>query len=490
MEGNFWHARAMTDPHIETAEYGFATAHSLLDDLKSGELSSVELTEALLARIHAVDDTNDGLKSLIAINAEALSDAARADQNPTDLPLHGLPVLIKDNIEATGLPASAGSLALAGRTVVADAPLVKQLRDAGAIILGATNLSEWANIRSGNSTSGWSGINGLTANPWKYPHSAGGSSSGSGAAIAAGLAPLAVGTETDGSIVCPASVNGVVGIKPTVGLVSKQGVIPISSSMDSPGPMARNVPDMALMLEVLAGVRNLVDLCDDESPLRIGVVGQWLSGDDATNAVFDTALTSLAEAGIQLTQVNVTEHSDEIGDAELTILLSELKEDLSAYLASRHGDGVKSLADVVQFNIDNSDLELQHFDQGLLEQALRTGGRDEIYRAAKDKALNWAVNQVLQPGIADFDVLIGTTYGPSWLSSLGNGDNYDAASIITCAPALAGWPIGCLPMGFVDGLPVGMGVVARPRSEADLVRAMGQLERVFGLNDLRPTFIR
>jgi len=480
----------MSDPSSETAEYGFATASDLVNDIKSGELSSVELTEALLTRIHEIDDCADGLKSLLAINANALEHAANADANPTDLPLHGLPVLIKDNIEAIGLPATSGSLALAGRTVVADAPLVQRLREAGAIILGATNLSEWANIRSSSSTSGWSGVNGLTANPWKYAHSAGGSSSGSGAAIAAGLAPLAVGSETDGSIVCPASLNGVVGIKPTVGLVSKYGIAPISNSMDSPGPMGRNVPDIALMLEVLAGVRNLVELCDDESPLRIGVVNQWHTSDDKTNSVFDNAVTHLANAGIQITKVDVGEHTEEIDDAELTILLSELKEDLSNYLANRAGNGVKSLADVVQFNIDNAELELAHFDQALLVQALEMNGRDEKYRAAKELALDWAVNKVLAPGIADFDVLIGATYGPAWVSSLVNGDDYEDASIITCAPALAGWPIGCLPMGFVDGLPVGMGVVARPRNEAGLVRAMGQLERVFGLNDLRPSFIR
>lgn len=480
----------MTEPSSETAEYGFATASELLTDIKSGALSSVELTEALLTRIQELDDSADGLKSVIAVNTNALAHAAAADANPTDLPLHGLPVLIKDNIEAMGLPATSGSLALTGRTVVADAPVVQRLREAGAIILGATNLSEWANIRSGTSTSGWSGVNGLTANPWNYAHSAGGSSSGSGAAIAAGLAPLAVGTETDGSIVCPASLNGVVGIKPTVGLVSKYGIAPISTSMDSPGPMGRNVPDIALLLEVLAGVRNLVELCDDDSPLRIGVVNQWQTGDDKTNAVFDDAVSQLASAGIQIAKVDVAKHGDHIDEAELTILLSELKEDLSNYLANRAGDGVKSLADVVQFNIDNADVELQHFDQALLVQALETNGRDEKYRTARETALDWAINQVLQPGIADFDVLIGATYGPAWVSSLITGDAYDDASIITCAPALAGWPIGCLPMGFVDGMPVGMGVVARPRNEAGLVRAMGQLERVFGLNDLRPTFIR
>ncbi|MBU6347904.1 MAG: hypothetical protein KGQ38_04755 [Actinomycetales bacterium] len=484
-----------SDPSDETAEYGFSSATSLLTDLQSGELSSVELTEALLVRIADVDDCDGGLKSILAINAEALAQAQRADDLRTspetsNLPLLGLPVLVKDNIEAVGLPATAGSLALAGRPVVADAPLVKQLRDAGAIILGATNLSEWANIRSGNSTSGWSAINGLTANPWNYAHNAGGSSSGSGAAIAAGLAPLAVGTETDGSIVCPSSLNGVVGIKPTVGLVSKSGVIPVAGSMDSPGPMGRNVPDVALMLEVLAGVRNLVQLCDDEAPLRIGLVDQWRTGDAATNAVLETAVAMLMDAGIEITDVKVPELTEEVGQAELTILLSELKEDLGAYLTSRSGSGVQTLADVVAFNLEHADVELKHFDQSLFDLALATGGRDESYRKAKELALDWAVQQVLSPAIANFDVLIGASYGPAWVSTLGQGDRYDDAGPITCAPAIAGWPIGCLPMGFVGGLPVGLGVVARPRAEAELVRAMGQIERVLGLSDLRPTFIK
>ncbi|NBU32308.1 MAG: amidase [Actinobacteria bacterium] len=480
----------MSDPSVDTADYGFATATELLADLQAGALSSVELTEALIVRIQELDDTADGLKSVLAINPDALAQAQYADANPSTKPLHGLPVLVKDNIEAVGLPATAGSLALAGRTVVADAPLVKNLRDAGAIILGSTNLSEWANIRSFKSTSGWSAVNGVTANPWKYQHNAGGSSSGSGAAIAAGLAPLAVGTETDGSIVCPSSLNGVVGIKPTVGLVSREGVIPVAGSMDSPGPMGRNVPDIALMLEVMAGVRNLVQLCDDESPLRIGVVDQWRTGEEETNAVLEQALNAISAAGIELVHVKVAPHTEQVGEAELTILLSELKEDLTNYLIGRSGAGVQSLADVVQFNLDNADTELAHFDQSLFELALATGGRDEKYRSAKEVALNWAVEQVLAPAISDCDVLIGASYGPAWKSTLGAGDDYDGASPITCAPALAGWPIGCLPMGFVDGLPVGLGVVARPRNEAGLVRAMGQLERVLGFSDLRPSFIR
>jgi amidase len=254
--------------------------------------------------------------------------------------------------------------------------------------------------------------------------------------------------------------------------------------------MGRNVPDIALMLEALAGVRNLVQLCEDESPLRVGVVDKWRTGDAKTNEVLAAAISKLSDAGIQIIEVKVPELTEEVGQAELAILMGELKEDLTNYLMNRSGDGVKSLADVVEFNLANAESELSHFDQSLFDLAMQCGGRDEKYRSAKEIALNWAVDRVLNPGIADVDVLIGASYGPAWESTLGHGDRFDDAGPITCAPAIAGWPSGCFPMGFVNGLPVGLGVVARPRAEAELVRAMGQIERVLGFYDLRPTFIR
>jgi amidase len=230
-------------------------AEQARDLIASGEISSVELTQALIERVRAIDapGTATALRSVLALNPHALDEAAAADAGQTQGALRGVPVLVKDNIDCVGLPGTAGSSALAGRKIAVDAPLVARLRAAGAVILGASNLSEWANIRSSTSTSGWSAVGGLVRNPWGLQRSAGGSSSGSGAAVAAGLAPLAVGTETDGSITCPASLNGVVGIKPTVGTVSTERVIPISSSQDSPGPLARSVADAALMLEVLSG---------------------------------------------------------------------------------------------------------------------------------------------------------------------------------------------------------------------------------------------
>jgi len=476
----------VTDPHADSADLGFTSARDLVQELRDNEISSHDLTASFIARIAQVDDVPGGLQSILAISADALPQASAATR---DSMLAGLPVAIKDNIQAVGLPATAGSLALAGRTVRTDAQLVTRLRQAGAVVMASTNLSEWANFRSSESTSGWSAIGGLTANPWIYPHSAGGSSSGSGAAVAAGLIPFAVGTETDGSIVCPASVNGCVGIKPTVGVVSTQGVIPISASQDSPGPLARSVADAALLLDVL-GDLNTSDVLDDKSPIRIGVVRQWLTTDDETNALFEDTVAALARHGITVIDVTVGAESDQIFDDETTVLVHEQQDDLSNYLAHRDGEGVKSLADVVEFNRKHKDTELAYFGQEFFEQSIESGGRNDVYHSARARNLEWALTKILGPGLHDVDVLIGATYAPSWISTLGQGEDHSSASWITFAPAIAGWPIGSLPMGLVRGLPVGLGVVARAHDEIGLVRVMSRIERVLGLGVLRPTFIR
>jgi amidase len=480
----------MTDPDPSTADIGFTSAFDLVEGRRAGDFTSVELVSTLLHRIQTIDDCEGGLKSVLAISSDLMQQAQACDSSEANGLLHGIPVLIKDNIQAIGLPGTAGSLALAGRTVVEDAELVTRLRSAGAIIMGCTNLSEWANIRSGKSTSGWSAVGGLTANPWNYKHSAGGSSSGSGAAVAAGLIPFAVGTETDGSIVCPASLNGVVGIKPTVKSVSTAGVIPVSLSQDVPGPLARSVEDAAMLLEVLSGKSGLVDLCNNDEPLRIGVVRSWLTGHEGANQLFEDSLAKLAEAGIELIEVDIPEMSEQAGDDESVVLFHELLEDLSGYLRNRAGSGVKSLAEVVEFNQQNSESELSHFGQEYFDLALASGGRNDEYKAARKRNLDWAVNQVLSPALADVDVLVGVPYAPAWVSTLGLGDDYGNASWMTHAPAIAGWPLGCLPMGLVDGLPVGIGVAARANDESGLVRAMAIIERVLDLGEFRPSFIR
>ena len=480
----------MTDPDVSTADVGFTSAYDLVEGRRAGDFTSVELVSTLLHRIQTIDDCDGGVQSVLAISTDLMDQAESCDSREATGQLHGIPVLVKDNIQAIGLPGTAGSLALAGRTVVEDAELVSRLRAAGAIIMGSTNLSEWANIRSGKSTSGWSAVGGLTANPWNYKHSAGGSSSGSGAAVAAGLIPFAVGTETDGSIVCPASLNGVVGIKPTVGSVSTAGVVPVSLSQDVPGPLARSVEDAAMLLEVLSGQSGLVDLCNNDEPLRIGVVRAWMTSHDGANKLFEETLTILINAGIELVDITVPEMSEQAGDDEGIVLFHELLEDLTEYLSKRAGSGVKSLAEVVEFNKQNSKSELSYFGQEYFDLALTTGGRNSEYKSARERNLDWAINQVLSPALTGVDVLVGIPYAPAWISTLGNGDDFSNASWMTHAPAIAGWPLGSLPMGLVDGLPVGIGVAARANDEKGLVRAMAIIERVIDLGDFRPSFIR
>lgn len=468
------------DDHMDdSTALGFRSALDLRDMVAAGAITPGELAAELTHRIAAVDDAPDGTHAVLALAADIQEQAAHV----MDGPLHGLPVLIKDNIEAVGLPATAGSLALAGRIVQQDAPLVARLRRAGAIVLGSTNLSEWANMRSPMSSSGWSAVGGLTRNPWDHQRSAGGSSSGSGAALAAGLAPLAVGTETDGSIVCPAALNGVVGIKPTVGAVSTRGVVPISASQDAPGPMARSVADTALLLDVLTGL-DTVAATRDQTPVRVGVVREWLSTHEPTNALFEAALSALGRAGVVLVDVRVPAVEEHVHEQEGVVLVSELLEDMDAYLSSRPGAGVRSLADVVAFNEDHADVELPHFGQEYLHDALASGGRGPAYRAARAANLEWAVNRVLGPALHDVDVLVGCLYGPAWPITLGAGDDFADATWMTRAPAIAGWPIGSLPMG-VDtstgsALPIGLGVAARPHDEVGLVRAMARIEQVLG----------
>ena len=437
--------------------------------------------EASLQKIADVDQSGYQLNSVLALTKDLKF-------NEVSGPLSGFPILIKDNIEAIGLPATAGSLALQDTEVVRDSTIAKRLRAAGATIIGATNLSEWANIRSGKSTSGWSAVGGLTANPWKHGHSAGGSSSGSGAAVGAGIVSMAVGSETDGSIVCPASLNGCVGIKPTVGSIPRDAMIPISASQDSPGPMAQTVAQAAALLDVLTNKSIYTKAVTSDEPLRIAYVKEWATEDSGTNQLFGDLLSKLSSANIKVTEISLPAPTDEDGTAEFQVLMHELNEDLSTYLSGRPGTRVKSLNDIVKFNIDNPSVEMQHFGQEYFEQALQLGGRNSEYEKLRKENLDWASNKVLGPGFADFDILLGQTYAPAWKSNLGGGDDFSSATWITMAPAIAGTPIGCLPMGLVDGLPVGVGVVSRANEEVRLISAMAQIEKVLGIGVLQPTF--
>lgn len=490
-----------TDPHAATADIAHASLATLTAAMHDGTLTSADLVRALRSRIDAVDAPASelGLRAVLAVAEDAPSVAEDRDRERAAGrlrgPLHGVPVLVKDNIEAMGLPGTAGSQALVGRAVTSDAPLVSRLREAGAVILGSTNLSEWANFRSPRSVSGWSGVGGLTGNPWALDRSAGGSSSGSGAAVAAGLAPVAIGTETNGSITCPAALNGAVGLKPTVGSVSARQVVPISASQDVPGPLARSVPDAALVYEVLAGRDDCLAACAPEAAasLRIGVVEQWLSGHAGTDAVFASALGTLTArvAGVQA--VSVPPNDLQVHQDQVTVLVHEMADDLDAYLAGRAGAGVRSLAEAVDFHREHAEVELAHFGQEYLEAALASGGRDtDAYRQARERNVAFARDACLGPAFAaGVDVLVSPAYQPAWKSDLVHGDQVAGGGANCTPPAILGWPILTVPMGVVDGLPVGFSIVGQAGSEPLLIAVGHALEQALGLTGspaLRPAW--
>lgn len=465
-------------------------AQQARDQIAGGGLTSVELTAQLLERIRKIDapDSATALRSVLAVNPQAMDEAAAADRGELTGPLRGVPVLVKDNVDCVGLPGTAGSTALAGRAIATDAPLVARLRAAGAVILGAANLSEWANIRSSGSTSGWSAVGGLVRNPWRLTQSAGGSSSGSGAAVAAGLAPLAVGTETDGSITCPASLNGVVGIKPTVGTVSTERVIPVSASQDSPGPMARSVADAAALLEVMSGQRGLLAAAGAPTQgIRLGIVETWFTGHQQADALLADALAHAGAFGMTTAPVAMEAIPEEVQMAEFHVLLCELEEGLAQYFAHHPDLPVRSLADVVAFNREHADVELAHFSQDYFEQALTLGGVDtDAYRQARARGVAWA-STVMDQALAEADVLVSPAYGPAWESNFQTGDR-SVGGQCTSPAAVLGWPIITIPMGLADGLPVGMALIGRAGSESRLIAVAAQFERALGLT-LRPTAI-
>ena len=399
----------------------------------------------------------------------------------------GMPILLKDNIETRDMPTTAGSLALIDNAPGRDAPLVARLRQAGAVILGKTNLSEWANIRSSASTSGWSAVGGLTRNPHALDRNACGSSSGSGAAVAAGLAPAAIGTETDGSITCPAAINGIVGFKPTVGLVSRTHIVPISHSQDTAGPMTRTVADAAVVLNAIAGSDPL-DAATAEADVRkvdyraaldagslrgarIGVM-RFLTGYSAdTDRVFDENLEKLREAGAVLVEIKDGPDMDAMGAAEFEVLLFELKADLNAYLASTDATQVstRTLADVIAFNA-RTPRELALFGQEIFIAAEAKAGLDDpAYLEARATSLRLAGVEGIDKLMLEHTVvaLIAPTTGPAWMTDVTNGDHYAGAA--SQMPAVAGYPHLTVPMGFVDGLPVGMSFIAGEWEDAKVL---------------------
>jgi amidase len=469
------------DPHPETAELGYLSVGELTQRLSDDTVRSVDLVDALLNRISALDAPSSptALRSVLAVAESARDDAARLDDERrrglVRGPLHGVPVVIKDNVEVDGLPGTAGSTSLLGRPAH-DAPLVTRLRAAGVIVLGSTNLSEWANIRSPRSTSGWSAVGGLVANPWALDRTAGGSSSGSGAAVAAGLSPLSVGTETDGSIICPASVNGVVGLKPTVGAVSTKGVVPICASQDSPGPLGRSVQDVATMFGVLAGQDRPIAT---DRAITVGFATTWLAGHPGTDERVGALVDALRDSGINVVDRSPASPEGPQYEDELTVMLAELHDDLGGYLAGREGPGVRSLADVIAYEDEHADVELAHFGHELFVQALATGGRrGERYGDARARNLEWSLSTCLAPAFEGVDVLMAAAFAPAWKSDLTVGGSSGCASCVTMPAAIAGWPIVSVPAGLVAGLPVGVALIGRPFDEWRLLEAAAQVELV------------
>ena len=475
--------------------------------MASGEASSAAITQAYIDRIAALDDRGPQLNAVIALlpgaMAEArLRDAERAAGRVRG-PMHGIPVIVKDNIETTGpVPTTAGSFALENNVTDRDAPLVARLRAAGAVILGKANLSEWANFRSNDSTSGWSAVGGLTRNPYALDRNTCGSSSGSAVAAAASLAAGAVGTETDGSITCPASSNGVVGFKPTVGLVSRRFVVPISHSQDTAGPMTRSVRDAAIMLGAMAGVDpgdpatvaaqgRVSDYAgllgrDVLNGLQIGVPRDRLGDDEALIAQFEQALDMLRAQGATIVDIADSRSGlDGLGDAEFQVLLSEFKADIADYLQGLP-DGVKNggvearnLADLMAFNMADKDRELQYFDQSLFVAAQAQEGLDDpAYIAARDKAKRLAGPMGIDRMLAEHRVTILAlpTRSPVWLSTLGEGDAFTGPSA-SGLPAQAGYPHLTVPMGLIGGLPVGISFIGSAWTDDFLLQVGDAYER-------------
>ena len=466
----------------------------LQDKMTRGEITSRELTYLYLERIALLDQSGPGLNAVLELNPDALSEAARLDKEraagQVRGPLHGVPLLLKANIDtADRMATTSGSLALAGWRAPQDAFIVARLREAGALLLGKTNLSEWANFRSTHSVSGWSSLGGQTHNPYALDRSPCGSSSGSGVAAAANLCAAAVGTETDGSIICPAQTNGIVGIKPTLGLLSRSGIIPIAHSQDTAGPMARSVADAAALLGAMTGV-------DPDDPAtaasqdhsyndytaflkrdglrgaRIGVARCYFGDNRAVDALLESHLTLMKAQGAELIDVEKLGEADTLEDGELVVLLYEFKADLNAYLSRTSDDYPHSMAEVIAFNETHREQVMPYFGQEHMLAAQEKGSlSDEAYQIALEanqrktraEGIDWALQEY------QLDALVAPTGDPAWPIDYANG-NSPGGGGFSGAAAVSGYPHITVPAGFVRGLPVGLSFFGTAYSEPTLLR--------------------
>ena len=457
--------------------------------MQAGSLTSRALTQAYLDRIAAIDDAGPMLNAVIELNPDALKDADARDAErkagKVRGPLHGIPVLLKDNIDALPMANSAGSLALAEHHPKADAFLVRKLREAGAVVLGKTNLSEWANFRSTRSTSGWSGRGGQTRNPYALDRNPCGSSAGTGSAIAANLAAVGIGTETDGSIICPSAVAGLVGIKPTVGLVSRGGIIPISVSQDTAGPMTRSVADAAALLTAIAAPdgadaaskertdATAIDYtthlkADALKGARIGAVRKLMGYQPDTDAAMERAIAALKAAGATVVDAEIPTLG-EWDKPEYEVLLYEFKDGLERYLAAS-GTPHETLADLIAFNTQNAAKEMPFFAQEVFEQANAKGPlTDAAYLAARDKARRLAGPEGIDAALKkqNLDALVAPAMSPAWPIDPINGDHFVGAGY--GAAAVARYPSITVPMGDAHGLPLGLAFMGPAWSEARLI---------------------
>jgi len=496
----------------------FALEELSIDDLQSRMRSGAETSQSLvqqyLARIDALDQRGPSINAVIELNPDASTIAAQLDAErkagKSRGPLHGIPVLIKDNIDtADRMHTTAGSLALADNIAARDSFVAERLRAAGAVILGKTNLSEWANFRSTHSSSGWSGRGGQTRNPYALDRTPSGSSSGSGSAAAASFCGGAIGTETDGSVTSPASAAGLVGIKPTVGLIGRSGIIPIAHSQDTAGPMTRTVRDAAILLGALTGVdprdaatkasaghsRTDYTAALDANGLkgaRIGVARKRYTGYSAeTDRIFASALDLMKQQGAIIVDPADIATAGQTDESEFDLLLYEFKTDLNAYLGQLKSNvGVRSLADVIAFNTKNAGRELRYFGQEIMEQAQKKGPLTEkkyLDALAKNRRLMGAQGIDATMTKHKLDAIVAPTQGPAWLIDLVNGDAGGGGSF-TAPAAVAGYPHITVPMGQVRGLPVGLSFVGRAWSEATLLRLAYAFEQAAPARR-KPTFL-
>lgn len=481
------------------------TIASLQEMMDSGRETSESIVKLYLDRIERIDRSGPTLNSVIQVNPDALATARELDRERKEKgprgPLHGVPVLIKDNIDtADKMETTAGSLALLGSKPAKDAFVVERLREAGAVILGKTNLSEWANFRSSRSTSGWSGRGGQTKNPYALDRNPSGSSSGTGAAISANLAAVGIGTETDGSIVSPSSCCGLVGLKPTVGLVSRSGIVPIAHSQDTAGPMARTVADAATLLGAMAGpdakdpatqtggVRLFQDYREFLKPgalrgARIGVLrAREFNFAKALDPILDNAIAVLKREGAEIVDPVEFPVLGKTDEAEYEVLLYEFKADLEAYFAGRPGCALRTLDDLAAFDLKNADREMPFFGQEIVEQAAKKGPlTDKPYLEALAKCRELMREKGIDAVLAGhkLDALIALTNGPAHLTDLVNGDSFSGSS--SSPAAVAGYPTITLPAGYVFGLPVGVSLIGRAWSEPELIRLAFGLEQALGM---------